>query len=248
MNKEKYWNNQVILITGSSRGIGKELAIHLSSLGAKIAINYLSNKKLAKEVMNNCSKESAQIYQADVSKEEDVKKMIEQIEKDFGTITVLINNAGQTKDSLLMMMSTEDWQSLQRVHLDGAFFCSKKTLMGMISLKHGRIINISSVSGITGTAGQCNYSTVKAGLIGLTKALSKEVGRFNITCNAIALGAIETDMTANLPASTIKKFKKATSLNRIGKTSEISGLVEYIAGPQGSYLTGQVISLDGGMT
>lgn len=242
-----YWNDQIILITGASRGIGSELAKRFSSLGAKVAINYASNQAKAEETLDQCDKSRTKLYQADVGNEAEVDKMLKAIEADFGPVTVLINNAGQTRDNLLMMMSAEEWRSVMSTHLDGAFFCSRGVLRGMMSKKRGKIINISSVSGIRGTAGQCNYSAAKAGLIGFTRALSREMGKKKITCNAVALGVIDTEMTQVLAPEVIKAYNDMTSLKRAGKTSEVADLLEFLASEKSDYLTGQVIALDGGM-
>lgn len=245
---DNYWSNQVILVTGSSRGIGRDLAIHFANLGAKVAINYNSNEQKAKEIIEQASqKDRMRAYKADVSKEEDVVQMIEQISKDLGAVTILVNNAGVTRDGLLMAMSYEDWRTVQSVHMDGMFFCSKAVMRGMVKGRFGRIINISSVSGIKGTAGQTNYSAAKAGMIGFTKALAREMGKRNITCNAIAPGVIETEMTGVLPPEVLKAYEEATALKRFGKASELNGLVEFLAGPNAGYITGQVVAIDGGM-
>ncbi|MGE3975124.1 MAG: 3-oxoacyl-ACP reductase FabG [Bdellovibrionales bacterium] len=242
-----FWQNQVVLVTGASRGIGRELAIRFSALGAKVAINYVSNQARAEEVLALCNAENTRLYQADVGNEDDVTKMVEQIETDLGEVTILVNNAGQTRDGLLMMMSAENWKSVLSTHLDGAFYCSRAVMRGMVSNKFGRVINITSVSGIKGTAGQCNYSAAKAGLIGFTRALSREMGRKKITCNAVALGVIDTEMTQDLSADVLQAYKDSTSLKRFGQTSEVADLVEFLASDKSNYLTGQVITLDGGL-
>ena len=242
-----YWQNQTVLVTGASRGIGRELAIRFSSLGAKVAINYLSNEIRAAEVLKSCNVSRTRIYRADVGIESDVNSMIEAIEKDLGPITILINNAGQTRDGLLLSMSTEDWRSVMSTHLDGAFFCSRAVMRGMLGKKFGRIINMTSVSGVRGTAGQSNYSAAKAGVIGFTKAVAREMGKRKITCNAVALGVIETEMTGDLTPEVLEAYKATTSLKRFGQTSEVADLVEFLASEKSGYLTGQVVTLDGGM-
>jgi len=243
-----FWENQVVLVTGASRGIGRELAVRFSHLGAKVAVNYVSNEARARETLALCDPERTRLYKADVGSESEVTAMMEAIEADLGAVTVLINNAGQTKDGLLMMMEAEDWRSVMRTHLDGAFYCSRAVMRGMISNKWGRVINITSVSGIKGTAGQTNYSAAKAGLIGFTKALSREMGKKKITCNAVALGVIETEMTQVLSADVLKVYKETTSLKRFGQPHEVADLVEFLASDKSSYLTGQVLTLDGGIT
>lgn len=247
MNQE-YWSKQVCLVTGSGRGIGREIAIHLSKLGAKVAINYNSNEAKAKEVLDLCHPERTRMYKANVGDPKEVQDMVKRISEDLGSVSVLINNAGHTLDKLFLTMSFEEWRSVMSVHLDGTFLVTKACIEGMLKSRYGRIINISSVSGIKGTAGQTNYSAAKSGVIGLTKALSREVGKRNITVNAIALGAIETDMTNILPDDVKDAYRKQTSLKRFGKTEDVSPLVEYLSGPNSSYVTGEVIVMDGGLT
>lgn len=247
MNASAYWQEQVVLVTGGSRGIGAELAAHFSSLGAKVAINFASNRGQAEATLARCASERTKLYQADVGKEEDVARMMEAIEADLGAVSVLVNNAGQTRDGLLMTMKTEDWRSVMSTHLDGAFFCSRHAVKGMLGARHGRIVNISSVSGIKGTAGQTNYSAAKAGLIGFTRALAREMGKKKITCNAVALGVIDTEMTQVLAPEVLAEYKQGIAVKRFGNVAEVAKLVEYIAGPDAGFLTGQVITFDGGM-
>lgn len=243
----QYWEKQVILITGASRGIGRDIAIRLSSLGAKVAINYCSNDEKAAEVLSLCNKDKTKLYKADVSDETQVETMIDKIESDLGPISVLINNAGITKDGFLMTMSTLDWKAVLETSLYGAFYCSRSAVKHMIPERNGRIINISSISGIKGTAGQTNYSAAKAGLIGFTKALAREVGKWKITCNAVALGLIETDMSSVVPPEIIKGYKDSTALKQLGSTQNVSDLIEFIASDKAEYMTGQVLTLDGGI-
>lgn len=241
------WEKQTVLVTGASRGIGAEIAKRFSALGAKVAINYAKSESQAREVLSQCDAERTRLYQADVSQEDQVNSMIDRIGEELGPVTVLVNNAGQTRDQLLMMMKTEDWRSVIGTHLDGAFFCSRAVLRGMLVNKRGRIINISSVSGLKGTPGQCNYSAAKAGLIGFTKALAREMGKKNITCNAVALGVIDTEMTQSLPPEVLKGYRDATSLKRFGRSSEVADTVEFLASDRADYISGQVIVLDGGI-
>ena len=242
-----YWEDHTVLVTGASRGIGREIAIHLSKLGCRVAVNYNSSQSHAEEVLSQCNPEKTKIYKADVGQEDQVKAMIDAIEKDLGQVTLLINNAGQTRDTLLMTMSTDDWKSVMATHLDGAFFCTRGVVRGMVRKKFGRVVNITSVSGIKGTPGQCNYSAAKAGLIGFTKALAREMGKKNITSNAIALGVIDTDMTRVLSEEVLNQYKDATAVKRLGTTNEVAKLVEYLCGPDSGYITAQVITLDGGI-
>jgi len=242
-----YWKNQVVLITGASRGIGKEMAIHFSQLGAKVAINYSRSEQEAFATFDKCQKETTLVVRCDVSNKEEVETMFDNIEEKLGAVTVLVNNAGITKDGLMLSMSDEDWLDVIDINLTGAFYTSRRAAKNMLLNKHGRIINISSVSGIKGTAGQTNYSAAKAGLIGLTKAMARELGKKKITCNAVAFGAFKTEMVAQLDEATQKVYAKTTSLKRLGEVDETLGIVEYLASDKATYVTGQTMVIDGGM-
>ncbi len=247
MNDEEYWREQTVLVTGGSRGIGRELVRRFAGLGARVAGTYLSNQAQAEALAAECGPERVRFYRADVSKEEDVAAMVAAARKDLGPITVLVNNAGQTRDGLLMTMKTSDWREVLGTHLDGAFFCTRAVLRDMLGKRRGRIVNVASISGLRGTAGQCNYSAAKAGLIGFTRALAREMGKKNITVNAVALGVIDTEMTAVLSEDVRAAYKEQTSLKRFGSVQEVADLVEFVAGPRAAYMTGQVLPLDGGM-
>lgn len=244
---DTYWSAQTVLITGSSRGIGRELAMRFSRLGARVAGNYVANEALARQLLDECAPERTRVYRADVGNEDEVQGMMAAIQRDLGRVTVLVNNAGQTRDSLLMTMKTEDWRSVLATHLDGAFYCTRAVLRHMLDARHGRVVNVTSVSGVKGTVGQCNYSAAKAGLIGLTKALAREMGKKNITVNAVALGVIDTEMTRALGDQVLARYRESTALKRFGTTAEVGDLVEFLAGPKASYITGQVVVLDGGI-
>ncbi|MBI4042408.1 MAG: 3-oxoacyl-ACP reductase FabG [Deltaproteobacteria bacterium] len=244
---QAYWSEQVALVTGSSRGIGREIALRFYTLGAKVAINYHQSQQKADELLKASDSNRLKIYRADVGNEEDVHSMVEKIERELGSVTILVNNAGITRDNLLMMMTAEEWRSVLATHLDGAFYCTRAVLSGMLANRHGRIINISSVSGVKGTAGQTNYSTAKAGLIGLTKSLSREIGRKNITCNALVLGLIETEMTEKVDSEVLAQYKTLTALKRFGKTGDVADMVEFLSSPKAGYITGQVHVVDGGI-
>ena len=241
-----FWRDQVVLVTGASRGIGKEIALAFAKSGAKVAINYRSNESQAQSVLEQCEPDRAKLFRADVSNESEVKKMFAEIETDLGPVSILINNAGITRDGLLMMMSTKDWRDVMSTHLDGAFFCSREAIKHMLSKKFGRVINISSISGVKGTPGQCNYSAAKAGLIGFSKALAREMGKKNITSNALVLGIIETEMLEALTDDARKNYLKAIPLKRFGTPHEAAQLCLYLAGPDGGYVTGQAVVMDGG--
>ncbi len=247
MTDEDYWREQTVLVTGASRGIGRELLRRFASLGAKVAGTYLSSQAQAEALAAELGPERVRLYRADVSREADVQTLVAAVRKDLGPVSVLVNNAGQTRDGLLMTMKTADWKDVLATHLDGAFFCTRAVLRDMLGKRRGRIVNVTSISGVKGTPGQCNYSTAKAGLIGFTRALAREMGKKNITVNALALGVIDTEMTLVLPEDVRAAYKEETSLKRFGTVADVADLVEFVAGPRSGYMTGQVLPLDGGL-
>lgn len=240
---------KVALITGATRGIGKQIALELANQGYNIALNYRKQNEeleaLKKEIESQNVK-CLTVY-GDVSNYEDVEKFIKEIIKEFGKIDVLVNNAGITKDMLLMRMKKEDFESVIDVNLIGTFNVTKNVIPYMMKARNGKIVNISSVVGISGNAGQTNYSASKAGIIGFTKSLAKEVASRNINVNAIAPGFIKTDMTDVLKEEVKEEISKTIPLKRMGEAKDVANLVKFLVSEESNYITGQVINVDGGM-
>lgn len=241
--------NKVALVTGASRGIGRAIAIKLASYGATVIVNYQGSKEKAEEVVNTIlvNGGQAESYGCDVSDFESCGNMIGEIIKKYGRLDILVNNAGITRDGLLMKMSEEDFEKVINVNLKGAFHTIRHASRYFLKQRSGSIINISSVSGVSGNAGQANYSAAKAGLIGLTKSVAKELGSRGIRVNAVAPGFIETDMTDAMPESAKEAIKGQITMGRIGKPDDIAGVVAFLASDASSYVTGQTIAVDGGM-
>lgn len=240
---------KVALVTGGSRGIGRAIAIKLASAGYDVAINYHGNETSANEVAKVCESFGVKtvVVQADVASFEACKRMVETVNETLGTISVLVNNAGKTQDQLMMMMEPETFADVVQTNLMGTFNCMKLVVRQMIKQKYGRIINMSSVVGITGNAGQTNYSASKAGVLGLTKSAAREVAGKNVLINAIAPGFIETDMTDVLSDQVKESVIGQIPLKRYGKAEDIANMVGFLASDQADYITGQVFNVDGGM-
>jgi len=239
---------RVVIITGGARGIGKAIALKLASLNNDIVIWDLieDGVETAKEI-SSTHNVKASFYKVNVSNYEEVTETVKKVLADFNKIDIIINNAGITRDGLLLRMKPEEWESVLRVNLTGCFNCTKAVLKTMISQRWGRIINIASVVGITGNVGQSNYAASKAGIIGFTKSIAKEVAKRNITANAIAPGFIETDMTLSLPDEVKESYQKSIPIQRMGKPLDIANTVAFLVSEGASYITGQVINVDGGM-
>jgi 3-oxoacyl-[acyl-carrier protein] reductase len=237
------------LVTGASRGIGRAIAEQLGADGARIAINYRAQAEDAEQVAAaiRSTGGNAIVAQADVRSIQGVQDMIGRVEEELGRVSVLVNNAGIARDGLLVRMSAEDWHAVIETHLTGAFHCTQAVLRGMMRQRWGRIINITSISGLAGNAGQANYSTAKAGLIGFTRSVAREVGSRNITVNAVAPGFIETDMTKDLRKEWRQQVLDITPVGRFGLPAEVAAAVSFLASEKAGYVTGQVLSIDGGL-
>ncbi|MGL5795135.1 MAG: 3-oxoacyl-[acyl-carrier-protein] reductase [Waterburya sp.] len=243
----QYLKDKVAVVTGASRGIGKAAALALATQGAKVVVNYARSSEAAEAIAQeiNTAGGEAIALQADVSQSAEVDNLIKQTLDKFGRIDVLVNNAGITKDTLLLRMKLEQWQAVIDLNLTGVFLCTKAVSKTMLKQRSGRIINIASVAGQMGNPGQANYSAAKAGVIGFTKTVAKELANRGVTVNAVAPGFIETDMTHDLQSEEIIKF---IPLGRYGKPEEVAGTIRFLAAdPAAAYITGQVFNVDGGM-
>ncbi len=242
-------SNKTAIVTGGTRGIGKAIVLELAKSGCNVAFNYSKSDDLANELVKEIEAlgVKAVAKKANVSDFESAKDMIKEVKDEFGQIDYLVNNAGITRDKLLALMKENDWDDVININLKSVYNFSKAVIMAMIKQKNGKILNITSVSGIAGVAGQTNYSASKAGMIGFTKALAKEVGKAKINVNAIACGFIETDMTSELPDEYKQKMTDMTALKRFGTTDDVAKAAKFLLSDDANYVTGQVLSLDGGL-
>ncbi len=242
-------SNRTAIVTGGTRGIGKAIVLELAKSGCNVAFNYSKSDDLANELVKEIEGlgVKAMAKKVDVADFEGAKEMVKEVKDEFGQIDILVNNAGITRDKLLALMKEDDWDDVMNINLKSVYNFSKAVIMTMIKQKNGNILNITSVSGIAGVAGQANYSASKAGMIGFTKALAKEVGKAKINVNAIACGFIETDMTSELPEEYKKKMTDMTALKRFGTTDDVAKVAKFMLSDDAKYITGQVLSLDGGL-
>ena len=241
---------KVALITGSSRGIGEVIARRLATEGVRVAINYRTSEDAANRVVQSIIGSGGEAFAvgADVSQEQEARSLLERVLEQWQQLDILVNNAGITRDRLLMRMTSDEWDEVLNVNLRGAYLCVKFALPHMVRQRHGRIINISSVVGLAGNAGQANYAASKAGLIGFTKAIAREIASRNITVNALAPGYITTEMVEKLPEEVKKQILARIPLGRFGEPEDVAETVTFLCSDEAGYITGQVITIDGGLT
>lgn len=241
---------RIAVVTGSSRGIGRATALRLASMGADVAINYRSDEAGARETEAAVKALGVRaiIVQADVSQEADVTRMFQQIDAELGPTAILVNNAGFTRDKLILQMKVEDFDSILATNLRSAFLCTRAAIRTMLRARWGRIVNVSSISGLLGQVGQANYAASKAGLIALTKSTARELGSRNITANAVAPGFIPTELTSTVSEDFHKYYLDQTPLKRFGTAEEVAATIGFLCSPEAGYITGQTIAVDGGIS
>jgi 3-oxoacyl-[acyl-carrier protein] reductase len=242
-------NGKTALVTGASRGIGRAIALRLAAEGANVVVNYNANADAANEVAQAIRQSDAEahVVQADVARASEVDRLVQAALEKFGRIDVLVNNAGITRDTLIMRMTEDDWDAVLDTNLKSAFLVTKAVLRPMLRQRAGRIVNITSISGVMGNPGQANYSASKAGLIGLTRSTAREVASRSITCNAIAAGVVDTEIWSGVPQAAIDAMLQLIPAGRKGTPEDIAEAVAFLGSDAASYITGQVLNVDGGM-
>ncbi len=242
-------DDKVAIVTGGTKGIGKAVSLLFAEEGAKVVANFSKDVDAAETLKKEAKSRglSVGLFKADVTQLDQVKEMVEETFAQYGKIDILVNNVGLVRDSFLMLMSDEDWDSLVRANLNSLFYCCRVVIRKMIPQRKGKIINISSISGIMGTPGQVNYAATKGGVISFTKSLARELGSFNLHVNAVAPGLIESEVVSKMPKEKVGAIIKSSSLGRLGKPEEVARAVLFLASEQSDYITGQTIIVDGGI-
>ena len=241
---------RVAIVTGGGRGIGRTVALRLAEEGARVAISYRSNDEAAEEAAAKVREAGAEceLVKGDVSSQADVDTLFKSVTETFGGVDILVNNAGITRDNLMMRMKEDEFDDVLRTNLKGTYLCTRAALRPMVRARWGRIVNVSSVVGLVGNAGQANYAASKAGIIGFTKSVAREVAQRGITVNAVAPGYVETELTGSLPEKVKDQIRAQVPVGRFGEPEEVAEVVAFLAGERAGYVTGQTIAVDGGMT
>jgi len=241
--------DKVAIVTGGTRGIGRAISLLFAEEGARVVANFSKNVEAAESLIEEAraKKLTLGLFKADVTQFDQVKEMVEEVFRGYGRIDILVNNVGLVRDNFLMLMSDEDWDSLLKTNLTSLFYCCRAVIRKMIPERRGKIINLSSISGILGTSGQTNYAATKGGVIGFTKSLARELGPFNIQVNAVAPGLIESEVVSKMPKERVEAIIKSSSLGRMGKPEEVAQAVLFLASDRSSYITGQTLIVDGGI-
>ena len=241
---------RVAVVTGGTRGIGRTIAMRLSAEGANVALSYRSNDEAAEETAASVRAEGVKcaVFKGDVASPADVQALFKGVGDEFGRLDILVNNAGITRDNLMMRMKEEEFDEVLRTNLGGTYLCTRAALRPMIRARWGRIVNVSSVVGLVGNAGQANYAASKAGIIGFTKSVAREVAQRGITDNTVAPGYVETELTGSLPEEVKDQIRNQVPMGRFGEAVEVAEVVAFLAGEGAGYVTGQTIAVDGGMT